>query len=211
MRNLALLIRKDWMSITSTNPGFLIMIAIIWLVTMFSAYAVPFIFVMTVYVLVVTMFSMEENDLVCNVAAVLPIRKRDAVLARYVYMYLILGAQVLLCTILLLAGHLIGIMERETLAEYPGPILLSLNACLVMLSIIMPLAYRFGYTKMRMLITIIYIAAFAVSAGIAPIFTEMIAIQPAGTAASLPILFGTTGVCVLLSFISMAASIRAVQ
>lgn len=218
MHKLLLLLRKDWMSITTTSRSFLILLVIAWLpIMLFSPSAMPFIFLITAYVLIVTLFSLEENDLVCNVVAVLPIRKRDAVIARYLYMYLVLGAELLLCIVIApLAGMLLNRSElragspAELLTQCLLPTLVSLGGCLLMFSIILPLAYQFGHTRMRMVILVIYIFVFMLTGSLPPVLSAL-PVLPSGGMASLPILFGMAGGCVLLSLLSLAVSIRVVR
>lgn len=201
MRNIALLIRKDFFSATASYGSFAFLLAI-WLVLIgFVPNMAPMMFIMTVYVLVVALFQAEENDLVCNIGGVLPIRRSQAVLARYLYSYLVVAAQlvvsVILCSIVAFA--------RGTDASWTGYVILGVSASLLLAAIVMPLIYKLGVLKSRIAMLVMYIGAIGASTAASPLLS---AYDQEWNLSVLPPAAVILVACIVLSLISLAVSLR---
>lgn len=201
MRNYALLIRKDFISAVTAYSN-LIVILVIWIAMLaFSPGAGPMMFIMLVYLMVIALFQVEENELVCNVAGILPIRRAQAVTARYLYTYAVmLGGFVSGAVV-----SLISALIRGSQGSWLDSLILSMAMALLMASISIPLVYRFGMVKMRMLIMIIYVVMIAAASALMPLVTTWLPASSLGMA-----LLALAG-AVVLSLISLSISQRVAQ
>lgn len=199
MRNLSLLVRKDFTS-AMVNSGYFLFFMLIWVAMVaLNPTMTPLMYVMLVYVFVISLFANEENDLVCNVCGILPIRKSEPVIARYLYAYSILAAQAVLNTLLGLGLELVFGRRSDWLPM----MLLSLAACLLMISVVMPLLYKFGMMKMRILSFVLYLVIVMASSALAPMAREFL---PSASLTATAI--GVAVVTLVLSALSMAISLR---
>lgn len=199
MRNLALLIRKDFISAFAAYGFYAVFLVVWFFIVAFVPTSASFLYIMVIYVFVVSLFNTEENELVCNVAGILPIRKSQVVVARYLYTYLILLVETVLASI---ACPLVARLRGVPVA-WVAPVMLALATSLLMVSIIAPLAYKFGVVKMRALILVVYVVMIIAGSSLSPIFNE---IFPPVSALYTALIMVVSAFA--LSLISLAISVR---
>lgn len=199
MRNLTLLIRKD-IHTAFLNGAYILLLLCIWiLVVAVNPAMMPLMYVMVFYVSVISLFSTEENDLVCNVAGILPVRKSRLVVARYLYTYLVLAFQALLTLLFCPCAEFV--LKKQT--DWAVMMGLSLTVCLLMMSVVLPLIYWFGILRMRIVTIVLYLMMVVVASTFGPIARYALpgASLGGGTAVGV-------GVALALSLLSLAISLR---
>lgn len=205
MRNIGLLIRKDFIG-AFAGYGYLLMILAVWgLVVFMVSTMLPMMTIMVVYALVISLFQNEENELVCNVLAILPVRKSQPVIARYLYFYAVLAAEALVACILCPLSNLL--LRRSS--DWQVPLTISLAMALLLMAITMPLIYRFGMVKMRLIVIVIYAVMIMIPSVLSPLVTELLPIIAPGSLPSVAAAsIAALAVCAVISLISLGISLR---
>lgn len=159
MRNLQLLVRRDFLS-SAISGTYLFIIIVFWLsLAAFSPQMISMFLLIVLYAMVIALFYNEENELVCNVTGVLPIRKTQPVTARYLYCLLVIafGAAASIVAILISAAI------RGPLEGWPSMVMGATAACLLMFSVMAPVIYRFGMAKTRVISMAVYMVFIMLS------------------------------------------------
>jgi hypothetical protein len=159
MRNIVLLIRKDLITALINPSNLWVMLLLFVCLVAFNPVLV---FVLVIYLMVVNLFAQEENDLVCNVTGILPIRMEQAVLARYVYAWLLLAVTTILSGLASFAWN-IFIATSGGGDYWLQSLFFALATALLMMSVIMPLNYKLGVMRAKIASMIIYILMVVVA------------------------------------------------
>ena len=129
----------------------------------------------------ITSFSYDQHAKWDLFSQTLPISKKQSVLGKYVLGVITIGIGALLATVLNVAVALLKSLELDLLYLVEGNGLIALVA-LLYISILLPLVYRFGVEKSRMLMIVVLAIPSVIAIGLSKagiIFTTFDEIAPA--------------------------------
>lgn len=115
---------------------------------------------LAVYVVVLGLLAAEERDKVDLLYRILPVRARDIVGAKYVECVLVWGMAMLIdCAVLAVRSYLGNLDEP---VHYANSILSSFITMSVIAGITLPIVYKYGYTRSRIIVLFLWLGlAFA--------------------------------------------------
>ena len=129
----------------------------------------------------ITSFSYDQHAKWDLFSQTLPISRKQSVLGKYALGVIAIGIGVLLATVLNVAVALLKSLELDLLYLVEGNGLIALVA-LLYISILLPLVYRFGVEKSRMLMIVVLAIPSVIAIGLSKagiIFTTFDEIAPA--------------------------------
>ncbi|MBI6871544.1 ABC-2 transporter permease [Clostridium aciditolerans] len=127
--------------------------------------------VMMSYILVITGFSLEEKNKSDIMLNSLPIKRRNIVLAKYLSVFIYFGIGVAAYFLTAIVVRLLGspiTIHSVTLEEIIG----ALFAITLLNGIYIPVLFRVGYTKSRVVIFVMFFLVFFLGAGFTKIISK---------------------------------------